>query len=47
MHVELHARLRMLELDVYHMHKLGHTSCHAVDCIPSLLDVLKAFSGRC
>ncbi len=36
----------MLELDVYHMHDLGHTSCHAVDCIPFLLDVLKAFSGH-
>lgn len=29
----MHAGLRMLELDLYHLHKLGHTSCHAVDCI--------------
>jgi len=34
--VELHAQLRMLKLDVHHMHELGQTSCHAVEFIPSL-----------
>jgi len=34
--VAVTAQLRMLKLDVHHMHKLGQTSCHAVKFIPSL-----------
>ena len=46
MDVQLHA-LRMLKLDVYHIHDLGHTSCNAVAFISCLLHVPKDLSGRC